>query len=158
MNISKQLAQDVLKHLFQNEAITGIGDASGVLGSATAGSLYLRGCTDAVAANIETLGTECAYTGYTAGGVAIARTTGKWTVSWNDTDNKAELVNVEEELMGERTDAGAAETLKYIELWKNNSSSAIADRLAWAELTTPLSVTQGVQPRFAAGKIKFKLF
>lgn len=155
MNASKQFAQDMLELLFQNAAITGIGDSSGILGSTIAGSVYLRLCTNASTVDIETLGAEASYTGYTAGGLAVARTAGKWTVSWNDTDNQGEVVNAAEEVFGERTDTGTEQILQYLEVWKNNSSSDIADRICWLEFDNTISITQGVQPRFQADKLKF---
>ena len=155
MNASKQFAQDMLKLLFQNAAITDIGDASGILGSTSAGSVYLRLCTDAATVDIETLGTEASYTGYTAGGLAVARNATKWTVTWNDTDNQGEVVNAEEEVFGERTDSGTEEVLQYLEVWKDNSSSDIEDRICWLEFDNTISITQGVQPRFQAEKLKF---
>jgi len=156
MNGSKQNVQDYLKLLFQNVSITGIGDASGLLASATAGSLYVRLCTDATAIDIETLGSECSYTGYVAGGIAVARNSTKWGVSWNDTDNQAEVINNEEEVFGERTDTGAVETVQFAELWKDSSSTDIGDRLMWLEFTTTFDVSQGTMPRFGVGKLKWK--
>ncbi|MCY1720145.1 hypothetical protein OU798_07315 [Prolixibacteraceae bacterium Z1-6] len=158
MNASKNYAIEHLELLFQNEPITGIGDTAGILASAAAGSLYLRLCTDAVAIDRETVGTPAAYTGYVANGVAVARSAAKWTITWNDTDNKAEAVNAEEEVFGERTDSGAAENIKYVEVWKNNTGTDLADRIGYMEFTNPLSVTLGVQPRIKAGKLKLKMF
>lgn len=154
MNGSKQKVQAYLSHIFCNLAMTGFGDASGLPAAATEGNIYLRLCTDAVAADIETLATECAYTGYVAGGIAVPRNATNWTVSWNDTDNQAEVINALEQLFAECT--AGSETAKYIEFWTDNTSSDIADRFGWIELTATLAISAGVQPRFAAGKIKYK--
>lgn len=145
MNLSNDAETALLKLYFQNVAIAGIGDASGILGSAVAGNLYFRLCTDAVTVTDAVLGTECAYTGYVAKGIAVARGTAKWDV----TDDV--LSNIDEMLWGKRTDAGATETWKYIEVWKNNTSSVIADRCFWFELNTPVAINENTVPKIAAG-------
>lgn len=76
-------------HLFQNAAIANVGDASGLQPSATAGSLYVSLHTadpgEAGAQNTS----EAAYTGYAR--VAVARTSGGWTVSTSATTNAAAI-------------------------------------------------------------------
>jgi hypothetical protein len=134
-----------LKHLFQNLAIAGIGDAAGLLASAAAGNLYLRLCTSAVAVNDATIGTECAYTGYVAKGIAVVRSAVGWTVTNNQAVNAAELV------FGACT--AGAETIRYVEIWKNNTGATEADRIAWVQLSADFAVAAGMTPRFEAGAI-----
>jgi len=134
-----------LKLLFQNLAITGIGDAAGLLASAAAGNLYLRLCTSAVAVNDATIGTECAYTGYVAKGIAVVRSAVGWTVTNNQAVNAAELV------FGACT--AGAETIRYVEIWKNNTGATEADRIAWVQLSADFAVAAGMTPRFEAGAI-----
>lgn len=88
---SNTFKNKVLAHLLQNAAITNLGDASGVLGSATAGNVYVRLCTSAVTVNDTTLGTEASYTGYVAGGVAVPRSSAGWTISANNASNTAAI-------------------------------------------------------------------
>ena len=64
--------------MFNNMTIANVGDATGLEGSATAGSLYVRLYTDAVTVDDDTIGTECAYTGYVQYGVAVARSSSGW--------------------------------------------------------------------------------
>lgn len=67
----------VLALLFQNANISNLGDATGVRGSTTAGSVWVALYT---ASPGETGGgTETAYTNYTR--VAVARSSGAWTLS-----------------------------------------------------------------------------
>lgn len=134
-----------LKHLFQNLAIAGIGDAAGLLASAAAGNLYLRLCTSAVVVNDATIGTECAYTGYVAKGIAVVRSAAGWTVTNNQAVNAAELV------FGACT--AGAETIRYVEIWKNNTGATEADRIAWVQLSADFAVAAGMTPRFEAGAI-----
>jgi len=138
-----------LKLLFQNLAITGIGDAGGVLPSAAAGNLYLRLCTSAVAVNDATIGTECAYTGYVAKGIAVVRSSEGWTVTNASGTNTA--VNEEELVFGSCT--AGSETIRYVEIWKNNTGTTEADRIAWVQLSADFSVVSGMTPRFEAGAI-----
>lgn len=85
MSKTNTLENELLLHLFNNAAITGLGDASGVLGSAAAGSLYISLHTadpgEAGAQNT----TEIAYTSYAR--VAVARNGTEWTVSGSQVDN-----------------------------------------------------------------------
>lgn len=146
-NASDNFETDFLELLFNNTTIAGIGDTTGIVGSTAAGSLYVRLCTDATTANDSTLGTECTYTGYAAKGVAVARTSGGWTVSSNQVSNTAEVA------FGACT--AGTETVKYLEVWKDNTSSTISERIAWVELDSTLAVSAGVQPRFDVGAITF---
>jgi hypothetical protein len=72
---------DLLSHLFTNAAVTGVGDAGGLLPSATAGSLYMSLHTaDPGEAGSQTT-SEVAYTSYAR--VAVARSGAGFTVSGN---------------------------------------------------------------------------
>lgn len=144
---SNSFENDFLKHLFQNAAIAGIGDSAGLLPSAAAGNLYLRLCTDAVAVDDATIGTECAYTGYVLKGIAVSRSSGAWSIAANVAKNVADL------LFGACT--VGSENVRYVEVWKNNTGSTEADRIAWVQLTADLAVTVGVQPKFAAEALTF---
>lgn len=148
-NASNTFRNDFLKHLFQNSAIAGIGDSSGLPAAGAAGNFYLRLCTSAVAVDSATLGTECAYTGYVAKGIAVARTAGGFTVTANQVKNAADAI------FGACT--AGSETVRYVELWKNNTGSTEADRLAFAQLASDLAVSNGIQPKFAAESLVFTM-
>lgn len=144
---SDTFENELLKLLFQNIAVAGIGDASGLQPSATAGNFYVRLCTDAVAVSDSQIGTECAYTGYVSGGVAVERSASGWTV----TDNEAE--NAEDIEFGACT--GGSENIRYVELWRNNSGSTEDDRIAWKQMDDDLAVSAGITPKISAGNLKF---
>ena len=150
-NASANFEADFLELLFLNTDITGIGDATGLQGSPTAGSLYTRLCTDAVTVTDTQLGTECAYTGYVAKGVAVARSAAGWEI---DSATPSIIQNTAEIAFGACT--AGTETVKYMEVWKNNTGATIADRIAWVELGATLAVSAGVTPKFAAGEITFE--
>ena len=72
-------ATNLLKLLFNNTAFAGVGDASGLQPSGTAGSLYVSLHTaDPGSAGSQNT-SEASYTGYAR--VAVARSSGGWTVS-----------------------------------------------------------------------------
>ena len=153
MNASKTHSLNYLKLLFQNLPIAGIGDAAGLQPSAAAGNLYIRFCTDAVAVDADTLGTESAYTGYVAGGVAIPRTEAAWIVAYDDGLLKAIVSAVAEIVFGDCT--GAPENVAYVECWANNTGNTLADRITFYELPAPIAITAGMTPRIQAGLLKF---
>jgi hypothetical protein len=144
---SDTFENEFLKLLFQNIAIANIGDASGLQPAATAGNLYLRLCTDAVAASDAQIGTECAYTGYVAGGVAVERSATGWTVTTNQVKNAAEVA------FG--ACSAGSENIRYVEVWRNNTGTTEADRIAWAQLNSDVAVAAGVTPKFAAEALTF---
>lgn len=81
MSKSNTWENELLAHLFANAAVTGVGDAGGLLPSATAGSLYLSLHTaDPGEAGDQTTN-EVAYTSYAR--VAVARNGTAWTVTGN---------------------------------------------------------------------------
>lgn len=78
-----------LKLVFQNVTIAGIGDATGIVGSATAGNLDISIHTsDPGETGNQTTG-EISYTGY--GRQAVPRTTGAWTVTANSVSPAATI-------------------------------------------------------------------
>ena len=108
---SNEFENQLLLHIFNNSAIANVGDAAGLPVAATAGSLYVRLYTSAVAVDDATIGTECAYTGYVQYGVAVARSGAGWTVSGNNASNAAIVT------FGACT--ALSETIRYFAIWKN---------------------------------------
>lgn len=87
MSKGNTFENELLLHIFQNAAIALIGDASGVQPSATAGSLYVSLHTADPGETGSQTTSETAYTNYAR--VAVARTSGGWTVSNNQVSNAA---------------------------------------------------------------------
>ncbi len=136
---------EILEHIFENLAIDKVGDATGLPAAATAGSLYVRLYTDAVVVDDATIGTEAAYTGYVALGVAVARSSAGWTIAGNNCSNTAAVT------FGAAT--AGSETIRYFAIWKDNVSTADAERLFWGQLTSDLAVSSGITPEFAIGAL-----
>jgi len=130
-----------LNHLFVNAAIANVGDATGLPAAATVGNFFMRLYTSAVVVDDATIGTEASYTGYVSGGVAIPRTVAGFTVTGDNVKNAAVI------LFGLCT--AGTNTIRYAALWKNNSSSVVADRLFWGT-TGDLIVSASIAPEFPA--------
>lgn len=141
MSKSNAFETDLLRHIFNNDAISLVGDATGLRGSTTAGSLYVSLHT----ADPDEAGTqstsETSYTNYAR--VAVARTTGGWTVS-GDTVSNAALVQFAQ--------CGATgATLTHFGV--GTDSSGAGKLLYSGALTSSLAVSSGIQPQFAAGDL-----
>lgn len=81
MSATNAFETSLLQHIFTNADIGGIGDATGLRGSSTAGSLWLSLHTgDPGEAGTQTTN-ECAYGSYAR--VSVARSGSGWTVSGN---------------------------------------------------------------------------
>lgn len=146
-NASATFSNLLLKHYFNNDDHAGIGDVSGLQNSAAVGSFYIRLCTDASVPDASTIGTECAYTGYVAKGIAVARNTGALPVTANQFKNGAEL------LFGACT--AGTENARYAELWVDNTSTTEAARVAFVQLTADLPISAGTTPKIAANALVF---
>ena len=132
---------DLLLLVFNNTAAALIGDASGLQPSATAGSLYVALHTgDPGEAGNQTTN-ECAYTSYAR--VAVARTSGGWTVSGNAVTNAA-LVQFPQ-------CTGGSETATYFSI--GTASSGTGKILYSGALSASLAISSGIQPQFGAGEI-----
>ena len=128
MSKSNAWENALLQLVFNNVDAAGIGDASGLQNSATAGSLYVSLHTgDPGEAGSQTTN-ESAYGSYAR--VAVARTVGGWTVSgaFPECTSGTETITH----FGVGTDSSGAGTLLY-----------------YAALTSSRSVSAGIQPQFA---------
>jgi hypothetical protein len=89
--------------------------------------------------------TECDYAGYTR--VTVGRTISDWDV----TNNVASNLNLLS--FGECT--SGSNTVRYVELWRDNVSTNESERIAWAMTSAQVSVAAGVSPVFQPGDITF---
>ena len=141
MSKSNTFENDLLQLIFNNVDIALIGDAAGIQNSAAAGSLYVSLHTaDPGEAGDQTTN-EAAYTSYAR--VAVARSGAGWTVSGAAVSNFA-LVQFPQ-------CTGGSETLQYVGI--GTDASGAGKLLYSGALASPLSVSSGIQPQFAAGDI-----
>jgi hypothetical protein len=126
--------------IFNNTNIANIGDATGLRGSTTVGSLYIALYT--VAPTDSTQGTETVYTNYAR--VAVARTVGGWTVSGNACSNAAAITFPQCGATGATLEAFAICT---------GDVETTNDAIYWGDLTSNLVVSNGITPEFAIGDL-----
>jgi len=141
MSKSNTFENDLLNLVFNNTDITLIGDAAGLQNSATAGSLYVSLHTaDPGEAGTQAT-SETAYTNYVR--VAVARSGAGWTVTGNAVSNTATITFA--------TCGVTGATLTYFGV--GTDSSGAGKLLYSGALSSPLAVSSGIQPQFAAGDL-----
>lgn len=135
---------DLLKLLFQNANWANLGDATGLRGSTTAGSLYVSLHTANPAASGSQTTSEAAYTSYTREGVA--RSSGGWTISGS---SPTQAVNASAITFPQCT--GGSETETYFEVGRD--SSGAGEAIFIGPLTSSLAVSNNIIPQFAASAL-----
>jgi hypothetical protein len=132
---------ELLLLVFNNTDAALIGDATGLRGSSTAGSLYVSLHT----ANPDETGdqttSETSYGSYAR--VAVARSGSGWTVTANAVTNAA-LIQFPQ------CSSGSA-TLTHFAV--GTASSGAGKILYKGALSSSLAVSSGIQPQFAAGDL-----
>lgn len=144
MSASNAFESAILSLIFENANIANLGDATGVRGSAAAGSVFIALHTaDPGEAGDQTTN-EVAYTGYAR--VAVARSTAGWTVSGTAPTT---VTNDAEVAFGACT-AGSA-TATHYSIGRDTSGTGLI--LLSGALTASLAISNGITPRFAAGQL-----
>jgi hypothetical protein len=141
MSKSNTFETDFLTLLFNNTNIALVGDATGLRGSTTVGSLYLSLHTaDPGEAGSQTT-SEVAYTSYVR--KAVARTSGEFTIS----GNAVSLVNNQNFAAG----TGGSGTATH---WGVGTDSSGAGKLLFKGALSPTIVCgAGVTPQILAGTL-----
>ena len=141
MSKSNSMENSMLLLFFNNTDFANIGDASGLGGSASAGSLYIGLHTaDPGEAGDQTTN-EADYTGYAR--VAVARTSGGWTVVDNGVSNTAAIT------FGACT--AGSNTITHFSIGTAASGAGIL--LYSGALDSSLAVSTGITPEFAIGDL-----
>lgn len=143
MSLSNAAETDLLKLIFNNTTWAGVGDVSGLLGSSTAGNLYLALHTaDPGEAGDQTT-SEATYTGYSR--VAVARSSGGFTVSGNQASNTAAVTFT--------ACSGGTNTITHFSVGKASSGSG--EILLSGALDSSLAVSNLIAPYFPIGALVF---
>ena len=140
MSKSNTFESDFLALIFNNTNVALVGDATGVRGSSTAGSLYfsLHTADPGEGGNQST--NEISYTGYAR--VAVARSGAGFTVSGN---TAATVSNID---FGTMT-AGAGGTAP---IWGIGTDASGTGKLLYKGALSPtIAVSNGVTPRINSG-------
>ena len=141
MGMPLAAANAFLLHLFNNQNWATVGDATGLLASATTGSVYvaLHTADPGTGGNQST--SETTYTGYAR--VAVARTSGGWTITANAVSNTAQVQFPQ--------CSGGSSTVTYFSV--GTASSGASQILFTGALASSLAISNGITPLFAAGQI-----
>lgn len=146
MSASNDFESDAFKHIFNNDNIANIGDATGVRGSSTAGSLYVALHTADPGETGKQDTTEATYTGYAR--QAVARSTSGWTVSGTAPTTVANAAAVEFPANTSGTNVLTHFSIGY-EL--NGTTKIIVSGALGSSITT--TPTSNPIIRFAAGQL-----
>ena len=133
--------QGLLALLFNNTDFTGVGDAGGLLGAVTPGSLYISLHTSDPGEAGDQTTNEASYTGYAR--VAVARSGAGWTVSSAGVENAADIDFAE-------CTAGSATATHF---GIGTAPSGAGKLLYSAALTASLAISAGISPSIAAGDL-----
>jgi hypothetical protein len=138
MSKGNTFENDLLALIFNADAIANIADDAS---SSPLTNLYVSLHTDdpGEAGNQET--NECAYTSYAR--VAVARTSGGWTVSSNAVENAAAITFP--------AATGGSETATHFAV--GTAASGTGKILYSGALTSSLAISSGITPEFAAGDL-----
>lgn len=141
MSKGNTFENELLLLLFNNTNIANIGDATGLRGSSTAGSLYVALHTGDPGEAGSALTNEAAYGSYAR--VAVARSGAGWTVTGNAVTNAA--------LVQFPICTSGTETETHFSVVKEASGAAVV--MYKGALSASLGVSSGIQPQFAAGDL-----
>lgn len=141
MSMTNAAEANLLNLLFLNVDWANIGDAAGLQNSATAGNFYvsLHSADPGESGTQST--SEVAYTSYAR--VAVARAGGGWTLTSQTISNTA-LVQFPQ-------CTGSTATASYFGI--GTDASGAGNLLMSGALTSSLSISNGIQPQFAAGAL-----
>lgn len=141
MSKSNSFETSLLNLVFNNSNISNVGDATGLRGSSTAGSLYIGLHTaDPGEAGDQTTN-EATYTGYAR--KAVARSSSGFTISGNAVTNAAAVT----------FDAcsGGSNTITHFSVGTASSGAGVL--LYKGALSSPLAVSNGITPEIPIGSL-----
>lgn len=148
MSASNAFENDLLLLLFNNTNIANLGDATGVRGSSTAGSLYVALHTADPGEGGDQTTSEATYTSYAR--VAVARSSAGWTVSGTAPTQAANASAVSFPAC-----TGGSNTITYFSVGR--ASSGTGEILVSGALSASLSVSSGITPSFSSGQLVITL-
>lgn len=141
MSKSNTMENSLLLLLFNNIDFANIGDAGGLLGSVSAGNLYIGLHTSDPGEGGDQTTNECDYTSYAR--VAVARTSGGFTVSGNGVSNTAAI--------SFPACTGGSNTATHFSIGTAASGAGIL--LYSGALDSSLAISSGITPQFAIGDL-----
>lgn len=146
MGLNSGAQTSLLALLLNNTAFANIGNAGGLAGSSGAGSpgnLYVSLYQTALPSGDDPTVNEATYSGYAR--VAVARTSGGWTIVGNSASNTAAITFP--------TSGGTTNSIMGFGICTVSSGAGSGTTLLGVGSVTPVSVTTGITPSFAAGTL-----
>ena len=144
MSAGNTAESDILKLIFNNTAWANVGDAGGILGSSAAGSLFISLHTADPGETGDQSTSEATYVGYAR--VAVARSTGGWTVSGTAPTQAANVAAI---TFGACT--SGSNTITHFMVGR--ATSGTGELIVSGALTASLAVSAGITPGFAIGAL-----
>jgi hypothetical protein len=141
MSLMNTAEDNLLKLLLNNTTWANIGDATGLVGSGTAGVVYVSLHTADPGETGDQTTSEAAYTSYAR--VSVVRTTSGWTVSSGSATNAA-AINFP-------ACTGGSSTVTHVAI--GTASSGAGNRIWSGALSASLAVSSGITPSFAIGQL-----
>jgi hypothetical protein len=132
---------ELLQLILNNTNLALVGDATGLRGSSTAGSLYVGLHTGDPGETGDQTTSEATYTSYAR--VAIARSGAAWTVTTGTATNAGAVTFP--------AATGGTNTITHFSV--GTASSSTGKILYKGALTASLSVSSGITPAFAIGQL-----
>jgi hypothetical protein len=131
----------IIKHIFQNTAVANLGDATGLRGSTTAGSVYISLHTGDPGETGDQTTNEATYTSYAR--VAVARDGSHWSESAGTISNVLTVTFA--------ACTGGSNTITHFGVGTDPSGAGTL--LYSGALTASLAVSNGITPSFAASAL-----
>jgi len=141
MSLTNAAETDLLNLLFNNTAWANVGDAAGLQPSAVAGSMFVSLHTADPTETGSQTSSEATYTSYAR--IAVARTSGGWTVSGNNASNTAAVTFP--------TATGGSNTITHFGV--GSALSGAGNLFMSGALDSSLAVSNGITPEFAIGEL-----
>lgn len=143
MSASNSFETAILNLFFANSNFANVGDATGLRGSTTAGSLYISLHTADPGETGTAFTSETAYTNYAR--VAVARSGSGWTVSGNSASNAA--------LVSFPTCGVTGATITHFGVVETSSGAGALHFSGALSSPSSLAVSNGITPSFAIGAL-----
>ena len=143
MSATDAFENKILSLYFENADAANIGDATGLRGSTTAGSVYVSLHTADPGETGDQTTSESAYTNYAR--VAVARSTAGWSVAAGVADNDAAITFP--------ACGATGSTITHVGIGSASSGAGNRDMNGTASLV----VSSGITPAFAIGALDISL-
>ena len=148
MSFSDEFELNLLEHLFLNQDLKPLGDITGLVGSTAGGEFWIALHTANPGEPSTQQTNEISYTSYTR--IAVTRDAAGWTVTGNQVTNAA--------LVQFPTCTGGTATATHFSVGVDNGLVlGVHTLIAYGALASPLTITSGIQPQFAAGSLVLTL-